>query len=389
MLNFNMLKKAIFMALVLTILIFQGTSTAVADTLILDNAQPGTSFNGTWRVSIGANPYGSNSLYADANGASYTFSVDLATPGEYQVFARWTEYSNRRTSVPYDIIHKAGTSTVNVNQQKNGGTWQKLGSTWAFNNQATIRIRSLGNGSTNADAIRLVYVGSTPDPGGTPELDNGQPGTSLPAFPVDLRGSTPEEASITISVSKPQNAGDAIITLATYDADFSSEGELVINGNQPIELFGSAGVGGNDMNSADISFRTPASYWQNGNNTLVFRHVNTQGFIIDAATVSFDSVESVPGGSGTAQTGSAVLNWTAPVARADGMALAMSEIAGYTVYYGTVAGNYPNSLKINDGSATSVNITNLPLGTYYMVVTTRDSDGRESVESSMVAKLAQ
>ena len=256
-----MLKKAIFMALVLTILIFQGTSTAVADTLILDNAQPGTSFNGTWRVSIGANPYGSNSLYADANGASYTFSVDLVTPGEYQVFARWTEYSNRRTSVPYDIIHKAGTSTVNVNQQQNGGTWQKLGGTWAFNNQATIRIRSLGNGTTSADAIQLVYVG--------------------------------------------------------------------------------------------------------------------------------DNFESAPGGSETAQTGSAVLNWTAPVARADGMALAMSEIAGYTVYYGTVAGNYPNSLKINDGSATSVNITNLPLGTYYMIVTTRDSGGRESVESSMVAKLVQ
>jgi hypothetical protein len=386
--NLNILKKVIFIALVLTSSIFQSTSIAVAGTLVLDNGQPGTSFNGTWKVSGGANPYGSNSLYADANGASYTFSVDLATPGEYQVFARWTEYSNRRTSVPYDIIHKTGTSTVNVNQQQNGGTWQKLGGTWTFNNQATIRIRSLGNGTTSADAIKLVYVGSTPElDGSTPELDNGQPGTSLlPAFPIDLRGSTPEEASITISVSKPVNAGDVIITLATYDADFSNEGELVINGNPPVKLFGSAGASGNDQNSADISFRTPASYWQNGNNTLVFRHVNTQGFIIDAVTVSF---ESASGDSGAAQTGSAVLNWTAPVARADGTALALSEITGYTVYYGTAAGNYLNSLNINDGSATSVSITNLPLDTYYMVVTTRDSGGRESVQSSMVAKLVQ
>jgi hypothetical protein len=69
------------------------------------------------------------------------------------------------------------------------------------------------------------------------------------------------------------------------------------------------------------------------------------------------------------------------VARADGSALALSEITGYTVYYGTSSGNYPNSLPINDGSATSATITNLTLGTYYVVVTTRDSGGRESSHS--------
>ena len=84
------------------------------------------------------------------------------------------------------------------------------------------------------------------------------------------------------------------------------------------------------------------------------------------------------------QTGSVSLSWTPPVARADGSALAMSEITGYTVHYGTSAGNYPNSLNINDGSATSATITNLPLSTYYMVVTTRDSGGAESRYSSEV-----
>ena len=87
------------------------------------------------------------------------------------------------------------------------------------------------------------------------------------------------------------------------------------------------------------------------------------------------------------QTGSVVLNWTAPVARADGSALAMSEITGYAVYYGKSAGNYPNARDINDGSDTSVTITNLPPATYYMVVTTRDSGGRESSYSSEVVKV--
>lgn len=70
--------------------------------------------------------------------------------------------------------------------------------------------------------------------------------------------------------------------------------------------------------------------------------------------------------------------------RADGSALALSEISGYTLYYGASSDNYPNSLTINDGSATSATITDLPPGTYYAVVTTLDSGGRESSYSSEV-----
>jgi hypothetical protein len=575
--NLNIFGKTLFILVEITLSIFLSVNIAAAADVVLDNGGPGTSSNGTWRVSGGVNPYGSNSLYASANGASYTFNLYLTTPGDYQVFAWWTEYSNRRTSVPYDITHKTGTSTVTVNQQQGGGSWQKLGGTWTFDNQATIRIRSLGYGTTSADAIKLVYVGNN---------------TALPAFPVDLRGTIPEEKSITINASKPANAGDAIITLATYDADFPDEGELVINGNPPVSLFGGDGVSGNDQNSANISFRTPASYWRNGTNVLLFRHTRTQGYIIDAATVSFEAtantapaingspatnvivgnnyvfqpgasdadgdpltfsisnrpswagfdsstgrLSGTPGSAGTfsnirisvsdgqataalpafsiiaaappapqtgpafpvdlrgatpeqasitvnttkptgatsavitlgtfdadfanegelvingnapialfgpsgvsgndqksadiqlttpasywrngdntllfrhtstqgyiinaatvsftgagattptPQTGSILLNWTPPVARADGSALALSEISGYTVYYGGSAGSYPNALNINDGSATSATISNLPPGTYHMVVTTRDSAGRESSHSQEAVKV--
>jgi hypothetical protein len=290
--------------------------------------------------------------------------------------------------------------------------------------------------------------------------------------PVDLRGGTPEQASRTINTNKPAGATSAIITLTTYDADFPNEGELLINGNTPVALFGPSGTSGNDQNSADISFSTPASYWRNGDNTLLFRHTRTQGYVIDAVTVSFEAANNTntapeingspatavtvgnnyvfqpsasdadrdpltftingrpswasfdnstgrlsgtPGSAGTfnnirisvsdgqstdalpsfsitvndaaPQTGSVSLSWTAPVARADGSALALSEITGYTVYYGTSSGNYPNALTINDGSATSATISNLPPGTYYVAVTTRDSGGRESSHSSETLKV--
>lgn len=223
---------------------------------------------------------------------------------------------------------------------------------------------------------------------------------------ADLQGGAPEEASVTIFLNKPANAVNALITLVAYDADFPDEGELIINGNTAIPLFGEAGVKTNDRNSANITISTPASYWRDGNNTLLFRHISTQGYAIYDATVLFEAgldngVETTTtsdgnpdaGDSGTSTsptaTSSINLSWVAPVTRADGAALAMSEIAGYTVRYGTSKGNYPYSIAINDGSATSVTVTNLPAGTYYMVMTTRDTGDRDSSYSSMATKQTQ
>ena len=39
------------------------------------------------------------------------------------------------------------------------------------------------------------------------------------------------------------------------------------------------------------------------------------------------------------------LNWTAPSEREDGSALALSEISGYRIYYGTEAGDYQNQIE--------------------------------------------
>jgi hypothetical protein len=78
------------------------------------------------------------------------------------------------------------------------------------------------------------------------------------------------------------------------------------------------------------------------------------------------------------QTGSVSLTWAAPATRSDGEALPLAEIAGYTLYYGTVLGDYPNSLDIDSAAATSITVDDLPLATYYFVLTTRDTGGLES-----------
>jgi hypothetical protein len=89
------------------------------------------------------------------------------------------------------------------------------------------------------------------------------------------------------------------------------------------------------------------------------------------------------------QTGSLTLQWSAPVTRADGTPLSLSEIDGYHIYYGVSPGNYPGLIDVADSTAQAVTITDMPTGTYYLVMTTYDVSGNESAYSSMVKKSAE
>jgi hypothetical protein len=99
----------------------------------------------------------------------------------------------------------------------------------------------------------------------------------------------------------------------------------------------------------------------------------------------------VSGGSGTAgggivQGAAISLSWNAPYEREDGTPIAMSEIAGYRVYYGMSQGSYTEEVDVKDGSTMEVTLDGVASGTYYIVVTTYDVDGRESGYSDEVVK---
>ncbi len=93
----------------------------------------------------------------------------------------------------------------------------------------------------------------------------------------------------------------------------------------------------------------------------------------------------------TTKTTAAVrqLDWTIPVAREDGSVLPLAAIDRYKIYYGSSSGNYTASLNVNsvDASGTAVsdfNLAEFSQGTYYFVMTTLDSGGRESPYSNEV-----
>ncbi len=78
------------------------------------------------------------------------------------------------------------------------------------------------------------------------------------------------------------------------------------------------------------------------------------------------------------------LSWTAPSQREDNTGLLLSEISGYKIYYGTKSGAYTSNVKVNDSTATGYTFTGFNPGTYYFVVTTLDTDNRESKNSTEV-----
>ncbi len=146
-------------------------------TQILDNGEPGTTAVGNWQVSAGVNPYGGQSLYA-RSGASYSFRLPLAAAGRYDVALWWTSFASRSTAVPIVIEHADGNSAVYVDQTRNGGMWNVVG-TFAFNSVAAVRIVALGSASTCADAVAFIPRDVPPPPVAPPEiiLDDGVPGT--------------------------------------------------------------------------------------------------------------------------------------------------------------------------------------------------------------------
>jgi hypothetical protein len=82
-------------------------------------------------------------------------------------------------------------------------------------------------------------------------------------------------------------------------------------------------------------------------------------------------------------TGSATLDWMPPTENSDGTIL--SNLAGYTVYYGTSPGNLTQSVKITNPGLTAYTMTNLPSGTWYFAVTAYSSAGTESSRTATVS----
>ncbi len=83
-------------------------------------------------------------------------------------------------------------------------------------------------------------------------------------------------------------------------------------------------------------------------------------------------------------TGWATLSWRPPTTNTDGSPL--TNLAGYRVYWGTTAGNYPSFVTISNPGVTTYVVENLTPNTYYFAVKAFNSAGAESARSNSGSK---
>ncbi len=83
--------------------------------------------------------------------------------------------------------------------------------------------------------------------------------------------------------------------------------------------------------------------------------------------------------------GSVTLSWVAPTENDDGSVL--TDLDGYKIYWGTIPGEYPNSITIDNASISTYVVDNLSPGTYEFVATSFNSAGVESVYSNSTTKV--
>ncbi|HEX6993507.1 MAG TPA: putative Ig domain-containing protein [Gammaproteobacteria bacterium] len=81
--------------------------------------------------------------------------------------------------------------------------------------------------------------------------------------------------------------------------------------------------------------------------------------------------------------GAVELTWTAPTQNVDGSAL--TDLAGYKIYWGTQPGEFPNSVTIDNPGVVTYVLENLVPATYYFVATAFNSEGAESDPSDMTS----
>ena len=81
--------------------------------------------------------------------------------------------------------------------------------------------------------------------------------------------------------------------------------------------------------------------------------------------------------------GQAVLNWSAPTTNTNGAAL--SDLAGYTLSYGTSASELDQSVQISNPATTSYTFSNLAAGTWYFAVSAYTSAGVQSAPTPAVS----
>jgi hypothetical protein len=96
------------------------------------------------------------------------------------------------------------------------------------------------------------------------------------------------------------------------------------------------------------------------------------------------TVKASGSGTGSGSSGTATLTWTAPTTNTNGSAL--TDLAGYHIYYGNSPSSMTTTITVANPGATSYTISNLAAGTWYFSVNAYTTSGADSALSNTGSK---
>ena len=116
--------------------------------------------SGTWSRGSGTPGfYGGNyrSHPAGDGAAVVRWRPEVPASREYEVSVRYAAHEDRGSDVPYTVRHEDGTTTVRVDQRRDGGTWVPIGRfPFVAGNRGAIELGDDAGGVVIADAVRLT-----------------------------------------------------------------------------------------------------------------------------------------------------------------------------------------------------------------------------------------
>ena len=185
-----------------------------------------------------------------------------------------------------------------------------------------------------------------------------------------LSDSANDSAAISLTITSPSSASTIDIvdtTVSLAGSASSAEGIAKVTWVND--------RGGEGVANGTISWQTASIGLELGANKITITAEGTAG-----ATASRSIVINRESG----QIGSANLSWAAPTARTDGSPL--TNLAGYTIYYGRMSGIYDYQIDVNNPGILTYVIENLVSGDWYFALAAYDSEGIESDRSNEVLR---
>lgn len=130
--------------------------------IVYDNTSPHFTVSGSWSTgTIATDKYGADYRWTSTRPTSTAYArwyLNVPRDSYYDVYAWWSQGTNRSTAARYEIEHRGGKTVKVVNQQQDGGRWNWLGRYYFVRGTGFVYLRATAPSGfvVIADAVRLV-----------------------------------------------------------------------------------------------------------------------------------------------------------------------------------------------------------------------------------------